>query len=259
MPISPEILERIWFYTNFDCNLHCSYCVAELPVDQRPPPLDLPTFRRLVDQAVALGFRQAALTGGEPFLHPDIDAMIEHATARIDTVVLTNATLLTARTLANLSRGRADLSRLSIQVSLNSADPRVHDEWRGAGSWERTRQGLRALLQAGYTVAVRATLDGPDEASLTLLRESLVPLGMPEERIYGVPVAKVGRSAHGVELSRARVWPEPTIVGSGLYWYPLLIAPSDLVVPWVEPLDSALEVLSREFLEVKPTRPRFVR
>ena len=257
MSIPSEILDRIWFYTNFDCNLHCSYCVAELPPEHRPPPLEPAAFRRLIDQATAIGFRQAALTGGEPFLHPNIAALIEYATARIDTVVLTNATMLTPQTLANLAR--ADRGRLTIQVSLNDADPRVNDEWRGAGSWERSRQGLQRLIEAGYTVAVRATLDGPDEASLTLLKESLVPLGLPAERIYGVPVARVGRAVHGLDLTRSRVWPEPTVVGDGLYWYPLLVAPSDVVVPWVEPLESALEALAAVYREVKPIKLKQVR
>jgi len=257
MSIPSELLERIWFYTNFSCNLRCSYCVLGESSESQRPPLELSVFRRLVDQAVALGFRQAALTGGEPFIHPDIAAMLEHATARIDTVVLTNATVLPPALLDSLAR--LDRSRLTIQVSLNDANPRQNDEWRGAGSWQRAWQGLELLLKAGYRVAVRATLDGPDEASLTVLKESLVPLGVPEERIYGVPVAKVGRASHGVELRRAKVWPEPTIVGDGLYWYPLLIAPSDVVVPWVEPLESALEVLAEMYRRVKPVRLREVR
>lgn len=129
--IPPELLERIWFYTNFDCSLHCRYCVAGLTRDSARPCLELPLFRRLVDQAVALGFRQAALTGEEPFQHPDIAAMIDYATARIDTVVLTNAHLIAAQTLDDLKR--VDRSRLTVQVSLDSADPAVSDQLRGQG------------------------------------------------------------------------------------------------------------------------------
>ena len=255
--IPPDLLERIWFYTNFDCGLRCSYCVAALEPGHVRSRLELPVFRRLVDQAVTLGFRQAALTGGEPFLHPDIVAMIDYATARIDTVVLTSAMPLTARTLEKLSR--VDRSRLTVQVSLDSADPDVNDRLRGRGSWQRARHGLERLVGAGYTVAVRATLDGQGEEALADLTRLVGTLGVPAERVYGAPVAKVGRATHGLALSWADVSPEPAVVGDGLYWHPLLIDPSLVVTPQSEPLESALHALADLVLQVRPVRQRDVR
>ena len=255
--IPPELLERIWFYTNFDCSLRCRYCVTGHTRDSARPCLELPLFRRLVDEAVALGFRQAALTGGEPFQHPDIVAMIDYATTRIDTVVLTNAHLIAAQTLDDLKR--VDRSRLTVQVSLDSADPAVNDELRGQGSWQKAVQGLEQLLETGYAVSVRATLDGKGEDTLCDLARLLDPLGVPEERVYGAPVAKVGRAKHGLELSRAGLFPEPTIVSDGLYWHPLLIDPSTVMTTQIEPLESALQTLVDLAGQVNPVQSPDVR
>ena len=257
MPIPPDLLERIWFYVTFNCNLNCSYCVAERLPERVGMSMKLPAFRRLVEQADALGFRQVAITGGEPFLQPDIAEMIACATAAMDTIVLTNATLLTGEMVDVLSTANRD--RLTLQVSLNDANPLVNDEWRGSGSWELALRGLERLLRAGYNVAVRATLDGPDEASLRMLREFLIGRGLADDQVYGVPVARVGRARHGIQLTRAKLWPEPTIIGDGLYWHPLDIAPDRVVVSPVDPLADALDALVRMFMEVKPVRSKQIR
>jgi len=255
--IPAELLERIWFYVSFDCGLRCSYCVAALAPGSTRPRLALPVFRRLVDQAVSLGFRQVALTGGEPFLHPDIVAMLAYSAARADTVVLTSAVHVTAGALDQLRP--LERSRLTVQVSLDSADPRANDRLRGRGAWERAMRGLKLLLGGGFTVAVRATLDGQGEEALDGLVRLLGRLGVPADRVYGAPVARVGRATHGLELSPAGVWPEPTIIGDGLYWHPLLIAPSDAITPQIEPLANALEILAERVERVKPSRPQGVR
>jgi hypothetical protein len=92
-----------------------------------------------------------------------------------------------------------------------------------------------------------------------MLREFLATRGLSDEKVYGVPVARVGRASHGIELKRGGLWPEPTIVGDSLYWHPLQIAAGDVVVPSAEPLDDALAVLARLFYEVKPVRRKDVR
>ena len=50
--------------------------------------------RRLVDEAVALGFDHVFFTGGEPFILNEIYAMLAYASARVKTTVLTNAMIL---------------------------------------------------------------------------------------------------------------------------------------------------------------------
>jgi MoaA/NifB/PqqE/SkfB family radical SAM enzyme len=257
LSVPPELLERIWFYTNLNCNLCCTYCVAAVPPGTARPRLELAAFRRLLDEAVSLGFRQAALTGGEPFMHPDIAAMIVYASTRIDTVVLTNALFVTPKALDNLKQ--ADRRRLTVQVSLDSADPDENDGLRGRGSWQKARRGLERLLEAGHTVAVRATLDGQGAQAMADLTQFLGSLGIPADRVYGAPVAKVGNATHGLELSRAGLWPEPTLIGDGLYWHPLLIEPSTAITRQTEPLEPALWRLAALVDKIKPVKPKDVR
>jgi MoaA/NifB/PqqE/SkfB family radical SAM enzyme len=248
--IPAQVLERIWFYTNFDCALKCRYCVAALPTGGMRSHLEMPTFERILDQAVSLGFRQAALTGGEPFQHPDIADLVAYATARIDTVVLTNALLVNERLLKDLDRIKRD--RLTLQVSLDSADPDVNDRRRGRGTFQKAVQGMEQLLKAGHNLTVRATLDGQSEETLGRLECFLEEMGMPGGRVYGAPVAKVGRSKRGTELSLANLCPEPTVISDGLYWHPLLIDPEMAIARRVEPLDDAVQILVNRMEQVNP-------
>ena len=83
-PTSPPerpSLNKLWIYTNYDCNLSCSYCVAESGPRVPRQPLGLETVQRLVDEAVALDFSHLYLTGGEPFLLDDIYDMLAYASA----------------------------------------------------------------------------------------------------------------------------------------------------------------------------------
>ena len=69
-----DLTWKLWIYTNYDCNLSCSYCLAESTPQAQRRGLDLETAQQLVDEATALDFRQVFLTGGEPFILEDIYA-----------------------------------------------------------------------------------------------------------------------------------------------------------------------------------------
>src|SRR5690242_2445686 len=90
----PAMLWKLWLYTNYDCNLKCSYCVAKSGPNAPRRALGLENVKRLIDEAVELGFEHVFLTGGEPFLLNEIYEMLAYSSARIKTTVLTNAMLL---------------------------------------------------------------------------------------------------------------------------------------------------------------------
>lgn len=251
--IPAQLLHRLWLYVNFDCNLACSYCVSGSEPHVRRPRMEPTTFRALVDEAAALGFSQLAITGGEPFLHPDILPMLEYASSRLDTLVLTNATLMADSRLAGLARLSG--SRLAVQVSLDAAEPRLNDLHRGHGSWERAVAGLRLLLEWGFGVTVRATVMEQTEDDLAELHRFVRGLGVAEQQLYSVPVARGGRSRAGVEIPPADLLPEPTLARDGLYWHPLKVEPSQAIAREILPLGRALNRLARRVSEVLPSSP----
>ena len=97
---------RLWVYSNFHCNLACDYCVVASSPSARQRELPAERFEALVDEALREGFTELYLTGGEPFVHPQIVEMIEYASDRMTTVVLTNAMLFTGRRRARARAAR---------------------------------------------------------------------------------------------------------------------------------------------------------
>ncbi|MFO1050590.1 MAG: radical SAM protein [Planctomycetota bacterium] len=79
------------------CNLRCMGCRYGrdfMPSQQLP----LAVVRDLLDDAATAGVETIRLYGGEPLLHPDLPAMVEHAVMRgLSPYVTTNATLLERR------------------------------------------------------------------------------------------------------------------------------------------------------------------
>ena len=90
----PAMPWKLWIYTNYDCNLRCSYCVAKSGPNVPRRAIGLANAKRLVDEAVALGFDHIFFTGGEPLLLNDIFDMLAYSAARVTTTLLTNAMLL---------------------------------------------------------------------------------------------------------------------------------------------------------------------
>ncbi len=126
------------------CNLRCCHCylaAGHAAADE----LTGEEIRSVVDQVVACGGLSVAVGGGEPLLHPEWLAIIEHALAAgLLVSVGTNATLVDARTAAIL----AGLP-IKIQISLDGASEAVHDSIRGRGSYRATVRGIDALVDSG--------------------------------------------------------------------------------------------------------------
>jgi MoaA/NifB/PqqE/SkfB family radical SAM enzyme len=244
----PAVAPRLWIYTNFDCNLSCSYCVAKSGPRAERRGLALPVFRRLVAEAAAYGIRELFLTGGEPFLLPDIGERLRHAAARLPTTVLTNAMLFQGRRLETLEG--LDGLDLRYQVSLDGADAATHDAYRGRGAWAKTLAGIATLRQLGRRVVIGTTETPVNAASLDALRAFVASLGIPPEDHFIRPLARRGFSAEGMEVTAADLEPEVTVSVDGVYWHPLACEDDLLVGRRLFPFADAMERLHEMFHQV---------
>ncbi|HKY52877.1 MAG TPA: radical SAM protein, partial [Anaerolineales bacterium] len=154
-PFPPGLQWKLWIYTNYDCNLKCSYCVAKSGPTVPRRALGVDNVKRLVDEAVELGFEHIFFTGGEPFVLNEIYEMLAFSSARIKTTVLTNAMLLRGKRLQEL----CDIANenLIVQASLDGGRPEDHDAYRGKGTWEKTVEGIRLLQAQGFRVRIGTT------------------------------------------------------------------------------------------------------
>lgn len=235
----PAIAPRLWVYTNFDCNLQCAYCVAMSGPRVERRGLALHAFRRLVDEAVDWGVREIFLTGGEPFLLPDIVERVRYAAARMPATVLTNAMLFSGSRLESL-RAMEGLD-VRFQVSLDGAEAETHDAYRGRGAWEKTLAGIATLQQLGMRVAIGSTETPVNLPRLDELRAFTVSLGIEPEDHFIRPLARRGHSQEGMEVTAQDLEPEVTVSVDGVYWHPLACEDDLLVTRRIFPFAAAMD------------------
>ncbi|SOJ53269.1 Antilisterial bacteriocin subtilosin biosynthesis protein AlbA [Mycobacterium simulans] len=239
---------RLWLYTNFHCNLSCDYCCVSSSPQAPHRELGAERIARIVREAADWGVRELFLTGGEPFLLPDIGTIIQSCVDGLPTTVLTNGMVFKGRARRVLeSLPRDDLV---LQISLDSATPDRHDSHRGAGSWAKAVAGIRLALSLGFRVRVAATIAAPGRGELATLHGFLDELEIPAQDQLVRPIALEGVASEGVVLTRESLVPEVTVTAEGVYWHP--VAATDeraLVTRSIEPLSPALDTVCRLFAE----------
>jgi TusA-related sulfurtransferase len=211
---------RLWAYTNFDCNLACTYCCAESSPRADARRLDPAVAKEAFDEFADLGGRELFLTGGEPFMHPELAALV-HAGDGLERTILTNAMIFgrgtRLRTVEEMDRS------VVFQVSLDSATPDLHDRQRGEGSWSRAVAGIGQVRALGFRVRVAATMYDEDPVGVAALHRRLDDDGIPPEDRVIRPVAQEGFAGAGVHVSIDTLEPEPTITADGAWWHPVAV------------------------------------
>jgi organic radical activating enzyme len=247
---------RLWLYTNFDCNLACDYCCSRSSPRAARRGLGVDTIARLAEEAADAGVQQVFLTGGEPFLLPDLDRIVTACTSLLPTTLLTNGMLWRGRRLDLLRAMPRD--RLTLQISLDSATPERHDRHRGTGTWQRAVDGIRLALDEGFRVRAAATI-APDHAEATnaeteALHRLLDHLGIPRADQLVRPVARRGFADEGVALTVDTLLPEITVTADGVYWHPVAADhPDQLVTTNPFPFAAVIDEVERRFAEYRRT------
>jgi uncharacterized Fe-S cluster-containing radical SAM superfamily protein len=168
--VALKALDTLWFNTGTLCNLTCQHCYIESsPKNNRLIYLTASEVTEYLDEieSGALPTSLIGFTGGEPFMNPDLPAMLEDVLSRgLAALVLTNAMkpmVKSKRALLRLKDRYGD--RLTIRVSIDHYGRGVHELERGKRSWQPTIDGLVWLARNGFSLHVASRrLSGEPEA-----------------------------------------------------------------------------------------------
>ncbi len=220
-----ELSGRLWLYSNYHCNLRCTYCLTESAPGVARRELQPEAMLAAAHEARSLGFTGLGVTGGEPFLVPEMPALLASLAEILPVVVLSNATLFYGRRLEALAPLAS--APVHIQVSLDRADPDDNDEMRGPENFRRVVEAIPRLVERGIGVRISTTLADPGSVApeeLERLCELHRSLGVPDSDHVVRPVVRRGRAASadmGVAAAFDQLDPELTLTGDGAFWSPI--------------------------------------
>ena len=246
---------RLWVYNNYHCNLACSYCLTESGPKVARRELDPATVLDLAREAKDIGFTGIGITGGEPFLVPDMPQLLFEVSRVLPVLVLTNGTLFSRALLADMEVLRdADVT---LQISLDHPDPDANDVMRGPDNFRRVVEAVPELLRRGIAVRIATTLEEEDADDLQRLCALHRSLGVIDDDHVVRPILKRGRAESaqlGVVARHLDLDPELTITADGAFWSPFAptvrggVLDTDLLLtrtvrPLQRPLNAMLTVV----------------
>jgi radical SAM protein with 4Fe4S-binding SPASM domain len=139
------------FHITGKCNLKCKYCYAS-PYDAIN--LENEKIRQLLSDALRLGTKHVILSGGEPFLHPEICELMEYTNnIGLKVHITSNGTLIDDNNVEFLKSVDA-----MVTISLDGSSAEINDPIRGNGSYQSSINAINKLVDANVSTSMRMTL-----------------------------------------------------------------------------------------------------
>ena len=171
----------IWcaWQVTYRCNFRCRFCSYWRDPLGRAPEASVSDFADGARKLASGGSMLVSLAGGEPFLREDLPEVAQAVGEYHLVFVTTNGWLVTEETARRIMRAGV----WGVSVSIDYADPAVHDRKRGMkGAWEQAWRAVELLSRARIhdyqrvnvmAVLMRDNLDDLDELmSMAAAREA---------------------------------------------------------------------------------------
>jgi len=191
--IAPPVV--VWNFTN-SCNLKCRHCYQEAGTKLKGE-LDLEERLDIIDQLANEDVFSVALSGGEPLMDKDLWEVVKQAHKRnLYVSIATNGTLITPQVAQRMAWCGVNY----VEISLDSTNPEVHDEFRGIpGFWERAVRGIKnAVAQPEFEVGIASTITQINFAELEDLIQFAKSLGA--DKFYAFNFIPTGRGKNMVDM-----------------------------------------------------------
>lgn len=194
-------LDTLWFQVGGTlCNLACTHCfVSCSPTNHTHEMMSLAEIVPFLEEGALLGVKEYYFTGGEPFLNPEMEPILDKTLWFGPATVLTNGLLLDPeRSLRLAELARSSPYSLDFRVSMDGYTPETNDPIRGKGTFERILEGIANLVSADVNPVITVTEVYDDNGSVTgkqQFYELLNDLGITKPRLKILPVFQIGAEA----------------------------------------------------------------
>lgn len=151
---------QIYFLLSSECNLNCSFCIRHTAKKEVMPLQN--AIKALEKISSEYSNVQLIISGGEPFLYPNFDEIIEYACTRFRSVYInTNGTQCNSK-ISFLTRF-AD--KITVQVSIDG-DVYSHNSMRGDGVYEEAMRNISLMKENNIRIVVSSSVNKENNKSL---------------------------------------------------------------------------------------------
>lgn len=149
------------------CNERCIHCY--IPHDSKVSQMDIEVFDSILKQCVDMRVLNLTLSGGEPMLHKEFSNFLRKCRENDFSVnVLTNLTLVNDEIIDEMKMNPL----LSVQVSLYSMDPIIHDEiTQVKGSFNKTINAILELIKNDIPLQISCPIMKQNKNSYTEVKK----------------------------------------------------------------------------------------
>lgn len=197
------------FAVNDQCNANCEHCSFFTSVDDKTKKvLDTAESKKVIADAQELGVSVINFVGGEPLMRPDLCDLIRSVDKSLSTTILfTNGWLLRDRT-DGLKKAGLD----GIYVSIDSADPKIHDKKRGVeGIFNKSIEGIKYAKKKGFSMGISCCIDEKDYRNGELDRIIELAKSLKIHEVVVFDALPVGRYKTREDLKQQKEWLEDMI------------------------------------------------
>ncbi|PIN79455.1 radical SAM protein, partial [Candidatus Woesearchaeota archaeon CG10_big_fil_rev_8_21_14_0_10_34_8] len=152
-------LKTLWINTGTRCNLQCENCYIEsTPTNDSLEYITSKQVQTYLDEIYQLNLqtKEIGLTGGEPFLNPNLIKIITLCLERnFNLLILTNGYKVIDRYKDQLQFLNSQYhNQLNLRFSLDHYSLEVHEKERGSGTFHPTLRNIKWFAEQGFNISI---------------------------------------------------------------------------------------------------------
>lgn len=160
------------------CNLKCKHCAISASPNTTSRNISAEDWINFINELEMNNVFKIILTGGEVFYYKEIDKIIPFLKEKsIRFEILTNGTLIKPYHIKDLSH-----PNILINISLDGTSKEKHEILRGKGTFEKTLNNIKSLIEHGANIALtmvvhKKNIDEVEQYILYCIENNITQMG----------------------------------------------------------------------------------